>query len=71
MCLCETGLALQQDSASGEYTCVNIDECADENLNDCDPNAVCVDTIGSFECRCKEEDNFRGNGKTCVGMYGF
>ena len=30
------------------------DECADDALNDCDPNAVCTNEKLSFSCACKE-----------------
>lgn len=33
--------------------CVNQNECAIGDLNDCGPNTVCVDEPGSFRCECK------------------
>lgn len=42
------------------YLIADVNECAD---NPCGPNALCVDTPGSFTCTCKEEytgDPFRG-----------
>jgi hypothetical protein len=44
---CEAGFAV--DDAL--YTCDNIDECK-TGANDCDVNANCMDTKGSFECAC-------------------
>lgn len=41
------------------------DECQNSANNDCDQNAICNNTIGSFECFCKK--GFTGNGKTCSG----
>ena len=38
-------------------------ECKN-GLHDCDINANCTNTIGSFECTCK--DGFLGDGKTCI-----
>uniref|UniRef100_A0A0N5AGG8 EGF-like domain-containing protein n=1 Tax=Syphacia muris TaxID=451379 RepID=A0A0N5AGG8_9BILA len=31
-----------------------VNECADPKLNDCDPNASCMDSISSYECFCNE-----------------
>ena len=34
-------------------SCPDIDECK-LNLDDCDPNATCINIPGSFECHCKK-----------------
>ncbi|KAL4032590.1 hypothetical protein IC575_005670 [Cucumis melo] len=39
--------------------CQDIDECKDDNLNDC--RFECVNTIGSYTCNCPED--FKGDGK--------
>ena len=44
----------------------DINEC-EENTDDCAINAVCTNTIGSFECACRQ--GYRGNGKNCTGKY--
>jgi len=50
-------------SASGMGgACQNEDECANE-MHECDPNAKCTDTVGSYKCECKE--GFTGDGKSC------
>lgn len=41
------------------------DECL-TNTHDCDPNAYCTNSNGTFDCTCNE--GFTGNGKTCKGM---
>jgi hypothetical protein len=53
-CMAGYGGTLVWDAAAQAYTgeCLNIDECADETLNDCDANATCADTDGSFGCEC-------------------
>jgi hypothetical protein len=47
----------------GTIGCVEIDECA-EHLDNCDPNATCTNTPGSFTCTCNP--NFEGDGTSCV-----
>ena len=42
----------------------DLDECADGTHN-CDVNAKCYNTLGSYECMCK--DGSRGNGTKCSG----
>ena len=43
---------------------IDIDECVEETDN-CDDNAICTNTDGSFTCEC--ESGFSGNGVQCVG----
>jgi hypothetical protein len=42
----------------------DINECS-ENTHNCDRNATCTNTEGSFNCPCK--NGFRGNGTSCKG----
>ena len=44
----------------------DIDECTENETNDCDINANCTNTEGSYNCACRI--GFRGNGKNCTGM---
>ncbi|XAR55803.1 Non-specific serine/threonine protein kinase [Bertholletia excelsa] len=48
--------------------CKDIDECVDSNSNDCDANAICINTPGSFNCTCKDgyTGDGRKNGHGCV-----
>ena len=34
--------------------CIDIDECKMSTLNDCDPDADCINSPGSFSCVCRE-----------------
>ena len=43
---------------------LDVNECA-ENTYTCDQNADCVNTVGSYTCRCRARYN--GNGYTCTG----
>ena len=36
------------------------------DAHDCDANATCANTVGSFNCACKSR--FTGNGTTCVDI---
>ena len=55
-CTCNDGYA-----GTGQ-DCTDVDECTD-NTHDCDLNATCTNTIGSFECVCNA--GFAGDGHTC------
>ena len=43
---------------------LDIDECKDGS-NNCDTNANCQNTNGSYTCTCKT--GYSGDGKTCTG----
>lgn len=47
----------------------DIDECATSENNDCDPNALCSNTEGSYVCRCLS--GYQGDGRNCEGKYLF
>ena len=47
------------------YFIADIDECSNKTLNDCDPLAVCTNTLGSYSCNCV--NGFRGDGTSCEG----
>ena len=44
--------------------CADIDEC-ECGTHDCDENAICTNTIGSYDCTCRE--GYIGDGRTCIG----
>ena len=44
----------------------DVDECS-SGAATCDVNARCQNTVGSYNCTCKE--GFPGDGKRCTGKY--
>ncbi|XP_022079386.1 neurogenic locus notch homolog protein 2-like [Acanthaster planci] len=56
VCYCSSGFTTD---ANGK--CQDIDECNEEGR--CEPNAECVNTVGSYRCECS--DGFFGSGTTC------
>ena len=42
------------------------DECS-LNTSECDPNANCSNTLGSYECVCRA--GFEGDGRNCTSTY--
>ncbi len=45
---------------------IDVNECSPE-LEKCGSNSQCVNTDGSFSCRCNE--GYTGNGVTCTGKW--
>ena len=45
--------------------CLDINECESDSLNECDRNADCIDTIGSYNCSCNP--GYEGDGFNCTG----
>ena len=46
-------------------SCSDINECELSSLNDCDGNADCTNTIGSYTCSCNP--GYEGDGFNCTG----
>jgi len=46
---------------------LDYDECANEDQNECDPNALCTNTEGSYVCRCLR--GYEGAGRNCTGNF--
>ena len=46
-----------------------VNECAAPHLNNCDRNAMCMDTVEAYTCICKagftDADEFRNPGRRC------
>ena len=55
-------------SLNVKYLFVDFDECA-ANTDNCDDNAYCNNTVGSFNCTCNS--GYTGNGTTCLGKCGY
>ena len=45
-----------------------MDECKGDK-HDCDPNANCTNTYGSYDCACME--GYTGDGHSCAGKVTF
>ncbi|XP_033095614.1 mucin-like protein [Anneissia japonica] len=60
-CYCCNGYRLQQ--LDGNSICIDVDECLPNNEHNCSNNAVCNNTIGSYNCMCKT--GYEGDGITC------
>ena len=45
---------------------LDLDECA-KGLDWCDNNAICTNTVGGFNCTCREGWTSIDAGKTCDG----
>lgn len=43
-----------------------MDECGDSEANECDSQALCTNTEGSYVCRCLK--GFEGDGRNCTGI---
>ena len=43
----------------------DVDECANPETNECDTNAECSNTEGSYTCNCLT--GYQGDGKSCAG----
>lgn len=53
-------------TCSGAAACTDINECASGGSNNCNANATCTNTPGSFTCACKS--GYSGNGVTCQNV---
>ena len=61
-CRCKRGFERIFWEPYGTEICKDIDECSSEP-DICDTKALCVNTHGSYECKCQE--GYFGDGQTC------
>ena len=47
----------------------DVNECEDETIS-CDPNASCLNTIGSYQCNCNTGYSGTGEDGGCQGESG-
>ncbi|KRZ75495.1 Transmembrane cell adhesion receptor mua-3, partial [Trichinella papuae] len=55
-CLCKESfvdVSPNRSTRPGRVCKPLVDECAQENLHDCHPHAICNDLVNGYECRCK------------------
>ena len=50
---------------NSDFITPDIDECSSSEANECDSNALCTNTEGSYVCRCIR--GYEGDGRTCSG----
>ena len=62
-CTSTQSITLIQDISF--FSLTDINECS-LNTDNCDANAACADTEGSFTCSCRE--GYNGDGITCTGI---
>ncbi|XP_033643557.1 uncharacterized protein LOC117303459 isoform X5 [Asterias rubens] len=60
-CSCNSGFSLYIDGRR----CIDVDECNLQSDN-CSPDAVCNNTVGSYECFCNE--GYNGDGRVCSDL---
>lgn len=67
-CDCDEGYSV---SSGGK--CVDVNECSNASLNNCNKNSVCINEDGSYSCVCK--DNYSGSEclpdnrtRECIGL---
>ncbi|CAB4017304.1 fibrillin-2-like isoform X48 [Paramuricea clavata] len=57
------GCSCNEGYSGNGTTCVDINECNNDEDNKCSPFAICNNQIGTYECLCKK--GFGGNGIQC------
>ena len=62
---CDDGDTLDGDKCTAD--CTDIDECI-AGTDNCDTNATCTNTVGSFTCACN--NGYAGDGVTCTDIDG-
>ena len=55
----------ETEYSSHFYCNTDIDECENDELNNCHEDANCTNTEGSFDCSCN--DGYSGSGTECTG----
>ncbi|XP_022802531.1 fibulin-1-like [Stylophora pistillata] len=59
-CVCPDGFRM-----IGSNKCEDANECEDPSRNRCGGTAVCVNTVGSYNCTCKQGHKFDENDLEC------
>ena len=60
-CECEKGFTQRFSERNHEF-CEDVDECL-LNYDDCDPNSICFNSEGSYNCSCRS--GYFGNSTSC------
>ena len=43
----------------------DLDECK-TNIHTCDKNAICINQVGGYKCRCRDGYDHLNNGRLCL-----
>ena len=58
---------IDQRTKRSIYCYADVDECDSKSkISNCDENADCMNTDGSYKCLCKT--GYQGNGILCIGI---
>ena len=63
------GMSAETANINKYFLNIDTDECASSEKNECDTNALCTNTDGSYVCRCLR--GYEGDGRNCTGIYLF
>jgi hypothetical protein len=63
--ICKIKIMDLKEKTFGNVFLIDIDECLTKT-NNCDENAICTNTNGSFICDCK--NGYSGDGQLCEGV---
>lgn len=76
-CRCNAGLvdfSPNPDQKPGRVCRAPVNECDDKKLNECHENAICIDTVESYKCQCKDgyndADELQRPGRLCLERQG-
>ncbi|XP_078334851.1 uncharacterized protein LOC111121476 isoform X3 [Crassostrea virginica] len=67
-CFCQAGYQL---NAQDQESCIDVDECNNDTLNQCSNKDLCVNLEGSYKCTCPDYSTLQNDERTCKECDGF